>query len=65
MEDKFLVSVEDNDDELTIRLEWDKNDPSLQWWSSLSQEQQEKIFSAMLMQVINETIDNHSPNESS
>ena len=65
MEDKFLVSVEDNDDELTICLEWDENDPSLQWWSSLSQEQQEKTFSAMLMRAINETIDDHSSNKSS
>lgn len=65
MEDKFLVSVEDDDDGLTICLEWDGNDPSLQWWSSLPKEQQEKTFSAMFMQAINETIDNHSPNESS
>jgi hypothetical protein len=39
---KLQIEVHDEDDgSATIQIEWDENDPDLQWWTQLGKEGQE------------------------
>jgi len=39
-----IECIEEEDDSMTIHIEWDETDPDLQWWTDLGPEGQETFM---------------------
>ena len=35
-----IECIDEDDGSMTIQIDWDKNDPNLQWWTQLGEESQ-------------------------
>ena len=39
-----IECIDEEDDSMTIHIEWDENDPDLQWWTDMGPEGQETFI---------------------
>jgi hypothetical protein len=46
-----IECIDEEDGSMTIHIEWDENDPDLQWWTDLGSEGQETFMIDALQQA--------------
>jgi hypothetical protein len=46
-----IECIDEDDGSMTIHIEWDENDPDLQWWTNLGAEGQEEFMMTALREA--------------
>jgi hypothetical protein len=46
-----IECIDEDDGSMTIHIEWDENDPDLQWWTDLGAEGQEELMMTALREA--------------
>jgi hypothetical protein len=49
--------IDEEDGSMTIHIEWDENDPDLQWWTNLGAEGQEEFIMTALREACASYVD--------
>ena len=49
--------IDEPDGSMTIQIDWDENDPDLQWWTDLGSKAQEEFFLNAVRQHLTELVD--------
>ena len=49
--------IDEEDGSMTIHIEWDENDPDLQWWTDLGEEGQKTFMIDALRQTLDCYVD--------
>jgi hypothetical protein len=52
-----IECIDEDDGSMTIRIEWDENDPDLQWWTDLGPEGQEEFMMTALREACASYVD--------
>ena len=52
-----IECIEEEDGPMTIHIEWDENDPDLQWWTDLGPEGQEEFMMTALREACDSYVD--------
>ena len=55
--------IEEEDGSGTIRIEWDEEDADLQWWTDLSEEEQQEFITFSLEFAMKEVIQQEETND--
>ena len=52
-----IECIDEDDGSMTIHIEWDENDPDLQWWTDLGPEGQEEFMMTALREACASYVD--------
>ena len=52
-----IECIDEEDCSMTIHIEWDENDPDLQWWTDLGAEGQEEFMMTALREACASYVD--------
>jgi hypothetical protein len=52
-----IECIDEDDGSMTIHIEWDENDPDLQWWTNLGPEGQEEFIMTALREACASYVD--------
>ena len=52
-----IECIDEEDGSMTIHIEWDENDPDLQWWTDLGPEGQEEFMMTALREACASYVD--------